>query len=555
MISEIQKKTCDIKWRNINENHEKDIDRTIFSMLSWILKKNPFDERIERALSPLKQKYPTWEIGEHQDFTHYSCDPEITRTCPWSEEELYGLSTKDFIKRITSYEPKDCLDYSYDAIKDQIRKMIKKNIDWGINTLNYMKALLDDKSQQLFGQCCNFLIEVTVTVEQASTIVDILSSIKLSDEDRTKTFIQIYSNYIDDKSIRNETVLLDKIRSSVFHIWKEAPRNEVPTVKSGDYVITAINSSFGKIVEFYLNDLSKEQEVGQLTINRIPTRYLDFFNIVLQDKQISGILGRTVISMQFRWLAYWIPEWTKEKLCPCFNNEAEIGLWEGMLFNLQITPLVYEFVFPYFKNRIENKRYFTEYTIQYRFLDFYSKMLFIYVNNDDLFDKYLPDLFGYLHSEEQDCFVSAIEDILKNSSPEYNQELWNSKIKRFLELRKSHRPIPLCPKEIEEILNWSEYLDFAIDDFFDIIEQIETFCVSNDLRILLRIKTEPEVRKKFTAKQIARLLLLIVKKFDLSKMRILDEVREILSLNIFESQKDLQDEIRKIALEQRFDIY
>ena len=554
LLETIQDQAKPIEGNNKEDNHQQGIEHKIFTMISWIKQNSPDDSKIDKILSPIKQKHPAWKVGEYGDFTHCCYIPEFKCVSPWSKEELYNLVPYKFIQKVTSYTPADGLDVSQDAIDDQVKEMVREDIEWGIKILKEI-APRNDEFQKLFSCICCSLAGVSISSRDADKIINIFSKISLTNEGNLKAIIRIYTIYIKNKNIRDDQKVLDAVRSDVLRIWDMLPRREMSNSFLGCWVSLAINNPFGMITELYMDDLGEDQKEKKLEINNIPSRYTDFFNLVCRDEQLPGHFGRTIMGCHFSQLAYWMPEWIKTQLCPLFADVKNEGLWEGTLSCSQITPRFYELLFPFFETRIKNKHDFSQeqQSLKKKFVRNYSIMLIFYVDNSDLFENHIPQLFDYLANDKY-LFEATIRDILKDNPKEYNKELWNNKLKHFLERRMENKPVPPLPKEVEKIFEWAEYLDFAFDEYLDIIESFSVFSIPEHTTIINRLNRDTDVFRKFTPKQIGRFILIIIRNYDKSKSYTLRGIEDLVPKISSGLPEKLYNEIKIIASEKQINI-
>lgn len=507
------------------EDREESINRIVFKIVSYLQQYVTNDDKISTILAPLQEKYPIWKIDKYVDFSHACYTPDLHGECPWIREELYELSPKDFITKVTSYTPSDCLDQSEDRIEDQIQGMAKDNINWAITILK--EAILEnsDASKRIVTILCYALKEASVTPKEAQALANVLCDIPNDNTENIKTIIRIYSGYIENNDIRSEVTTWEKIRNNIDILWDALPERNIDSPLLSEWITEAINDPSGMIVEFYLQDLSKDQKSGLLSINSIPKRYIDFFTKVCKDESYSGRIGQIALSRQFSWLLYWIPDWVKEHFCPLFLKQDNEGIWEGVLSNRRYQH-VFEMLFEAFNKRIVEAWRFKNESIQKNFIKYYSAMLIFYVNIEDFSQKYLPALFDYMSDAEKPLFSDMVRSILKNNEGKDREELWETKIKPFLKLRIENKPRVLTLAETSTFFEWAEYLDFAFPDYVTLLEQIPRLDIPRH-DIIYNLNENNELCKNFDVDSLGRLLLIMLTNYDKNKPWVLYGINKL----------------------------
>ena len=137
-------------------------------------------------------------------------------------------------------------------------------------------------------------------------------------------------------------------------------------------------------------------------------------------KDFCGLLGKTILGMDFAWLLYMMPEFVKTKLCPCLENED--GLWEGLLPHLQISIQTQEVLMPYMRKRIAEKTPFCNDNIQTNFIKTFTTILWYFCDKEPLLNVEFPALYNYLQISQCKIVVNIAKDILRHNSEDFNKE-------------------------------------------------------------------------------------------------------------------------------------
>ena len=308
--------------------------------------------------------------------------------------------------------------------------------------------------------------------------------------------------------IRENNNILITVRERITNLYKSLPSDNDRTLLCGEWVTTAINNPYGMITEFFLEDLAEDQKQKLASPNNIPDRYITYFEDICSRKDFCGLLGKTILGMEFSWLLYLMPDFVKNKLCPRLAEEE--GVWEGLLSNLQLSTQNQEVLMPYMRKRIAEKATFCSDSIQNDFIRIYTIILWYFYDKEQLLKTEFPKLYNYLPPEKRFLVVSIAKDILHRNSDTFNNNFWKNKLKPFLINRSENKPLRLDADEASAIFDLTEVLCFALDDYLDIMEKIPGIKISQRTLIIHDLNTDSELFSKFTATQVGRVILLML---------------------------------------------
>ena len=480
---------------------KEDYERRIFSLLSWITTDTE-DEKINKILDPIKNRYPKWKISPHEDFGHYHYTPEVPQS-PLTKEELKKLSPKDFIIAVEKYTTDDM----WNVLSHLTKEIIKEDPVLCCNILKELVSLKECKNYLKY-LVCNELDNIDFSIDLLPDVLNALPYISSSEMHTIEPEIRFYRMIIKRLDIRENNNILITVRERITNLYKSLPSDNDRTLLCGEWVTTAINNPYGMITEFFLEDLAEDQKQKLASPNNIPDRYITYFEDICSRKDFCGLLGKTILGMEFSWLLYLMPDFVKNKLCPRLAEEE--GVWEGLLSNLQLSTQNQEVLMPYMRKRIAEKATFCSDSIQNDFIRIYTIILWYFYDKEQLLKTEFPKLYNYLPPEKRFLVVSIAKDILHRNSDTFNNNFWKNKLKPFLINRSENKPLRLDADEASAIFDLTEVLCFALDDYLDIMEKIPGIKISQRTLIINDLNTDSELFSKFTATQVGRVILLML---------------------------------------------
>lgn len=523
---------------------KEDYERRIFSLLSWVTAECN-DEKINEILDPIKKQHPEWKICSYEDFGHYHYTPEAPQS-PLTEEELQKLSPRDFITTIEKYTTDDDV---WSVLSHLIKKIIKEDPVLCCNILKEL-AIQKDSKNHLSYLVCNELDNIEFSVDLLPDVLAALPYISSTELHSIESEIRFYRKMIKRADVRENNDILTTIRTRIATLYKSLQEDEKPTLLCGELVMTALNNPYGMITEFFLEDLAEDQKQKLASPSNIPERYTSYFEDICSRKDFCGLLGKTILGMNFSWLFYLLPDFVKKQLCPYLENEDE--LWEGLLPHLQISTQTQEVLMPYMRKRIAKKTPFCNDNIQTNFIKTYTIILWYFYDKKQLLNVEFPALYNYIPTSQCEIVVNTAKDILRHNSEDFNKEFWECKLKPFLINRSENKPKQLDAEEASAIFDLAEVLFFALDDYLDIVEKLPVMKISQHSLIIHDLNNDNELFSKFTASQIGRIILLMLKHYEPDTSWVLYNADELLGKITPSIEQNLLKEIREKAKQHGF---
>jgi hypothetical protein len=154
------------------------------------------------------------------------------------------------------------------------------------------------------------------------------------------------------------------------------------------------------------------------------------------------------------------------------------------------------------------------------------------------------DLLGITEKDADDLFSALVSAV---KPEDFNKEFWECKLKPFLINRSENKPKQLDTEEASAIFDLAEVLYFTLDDYLDIIEKLPVMKISQHSLIIHNLNNDNELFSKFTASQIGRIILLMLKHYTPDASWVLYNADELLGKITPSIEQNQLKEIRKKA--------
>ena len=163
-------------------------------------------------------------------------------------------------------------------------------------------------------------------------------------------------------------------------------------------------------------------------------------------------------------------EWCNDHFEPLLtgnNKEAFISAWEGIAyFSRRISKDTADIMAPIYLKAVKNINWLDG-EAREGFIDLYLTLLIFVVDKPTL--KYIPEFYKSSSEKCRNQFVKAIGYRLENMDFETKSNWWNRWLKRYLENRKSNKPVELSEPECSTLFMLLPHLDFVFEDAVKIL--------------------------------------------------------------------------------------
>jgi hypothetical protein len=225
-----------------------------------------------------------------------------------------------------------------------------------------------------------------------------------------------------------------------------------------------LNTATGVVLMSWIYMVSYSDNVG------IPEPYIARFEEALQLNSWEREVAVCILAGHFNFLCYRDRAWCVDHLEPMLtgkNKKTYMSAWEGVVyFSGRISKDTADIMAPIYLKAVK-KINWLEGDTRSRFIELYLTLLIFVVEKPTL--KYIPELYKSASEEIRNQFVKTISHRLRNMDSETKLSWWNRWLKRFLENRKSNKPIELPESECSTLFKLLPHLDFVFGDAVKIL--------------------------------------------------------------------------------------
>ena len=213
-------------------------------------------------------------------------------------------------------------------------------------------------------------------------------------------------------------------------------RNKV-IVESESWLTKAINHPGGKIVEFWLDALSRIRAEAGESWDGIPSKFKSNFHKVLTETSYAAELGRVVLASQLHFLFALEADWTRENILPLLDWDTNLkqaqqawhgflswGRWNEDLLS-DLLPL-YEKTFAHLSTDLGSSE------LRDHFSGHIASIA-IYGSTNPVQDGWLGRFLKAVDSKERKNWAFHIRILLQDMQENIAQNLWERWLKEYWE--------------------------------------------------------------------------------------------------------------------------
>lgn len=442
-----------------NLNSNSDNPYKVYQWCNWLQEADPNNSRIQEIISHIlsQHQYTPSQHPERELDSEIICEKDES---PLSEEELNALSIKDAVNYLSSFNGDPIHGPNRYGLLDVFSTCISKDYHW---TYSIISEFINQKNKQsdiwnhVYEGLTNSKFKINETIELLELLVGHVSEYK---------YDYSLSNYLF------HTITKDNVKES-FHdienrlfsiieiLWKKRSHSKPQLSRTIDM---AINSSIGNILLSLIYCLSY---LGDLSI---PQKYKTIFEQALKLRSWERYVAICILVGHFNFFCYRDKEWSDTNLVHYLiksDNNTFPSAWDGLIyFSRRIDTNTVDTITPIFYKAIKHINWLDEQT-KHGFIELLLTLLIFVVDKPTL--KFIPELYKFASENDINLFIHTIERRLKNYNETDNKKWWDKWLKRFLENRKSNKPIPLYESEFSNILNLLPELDFVFEEAVSVI--------------------------------------------------------------------------------------
>ena len=437
-----------------------------FEWLYWLHESAPDCNLTEKALDGIRELHPEFLPPEHPDLFMWS-GTWTGGQSPWTVDALLSSSAVEILPLLLEYQPtnREIFDgYDRSAMLTTVREAAKQDPDWSLDLADILAAS-GHWQANLWPDILRAWAEAEIAGNHLKRVLSHLSAEELHIEyprDVTNTLCELTQQI----NITEDGSSLGKANAIAVALRAPAAKTRIPDLTSYvggvpqgmDWLTTAINHPSGKLAEFWLRSISLWRDQQDTLPPALSGEYLDALNEIMQDKGITGQLGRAILTSRLHFLLHVDEGWSLKNLLPLFDvgHEDFRPAWGGFLTWGRYTPQVQDSLREAFLNGIQRVKQEPDWRMRRQFLNCYTDMLVWFVTGPS--DEWVTKLLSDSDKEVRRLFAERMDLILRYLSEEEQKEWWNVWLKGYWENRLQGVPCPLDDEEITEMFEWVIHL-------------------------------------------------------------------------------------------------
>ena len=437
-----------------NKDKERLTARHHFRWLNWLFEADPDCAISKGALDSVLARYPDFRPEEHPDFRARISGGFLTPTSPWSVRDLLSKPAGEWLDDLLSFQGADSFGADRTGLASSLNEAASQNFNWGIELADALGAsdnwdsdlwppLLRAWSRELdenkHGQVLDRICQPELLAIHVRAVADVLYELVARGG-------MSYAPALLPEANRVASALKD-------HFSQEGP---LPA--ESDWLRRAISHPAGIVAEYWLRSLEiwrRHQEPSPATLG---DEYSEALLSIVEDKKLSGTLGKAILGGAVSFLSAADYTWTREHLIPLFSihaNELESqAVWHGFIGRGQLNPEVAELMGESFLSSVSRiEGLFANSRIRRQYIRHYTNMVINYIQ--DPFVHWIPTFFSNASAEDRREFASSVGFRLQNMNDLHQRQVWEGLLKSYWEGRlKGVPPPPLDAAEIGAMLDW-----------------------------------------------------------------------------------------------------
>ena len=442
-----------------------------FNWFHWLHKSDPNCTIAKQALDEILAEYPEFEPREHPDLTHWSSPvQDVVMQGPWTVEELLAKPAVDWLGDLLSFQSTELNRRDLFGLRRDVAEAARQNFDWGLELAD---ALAEDGEWDVhfWSDLIGTWSEMELDEDKHRKVLHWLGKAELYPKHNREIADVLYA-LVKDGGVSYALNLLPQANELAAALRHHLDRTE-QIEERDDWLQMAVNRPEGILARFWLEGFSlwrKEQEPVPTILS---DEYRTALSDILQDRELPGRLGRTILASNVAFLLTVDEMWTQKNVLPLFDPDSDDfqAAWDGFLIWGRLNPTVADAMADLFLKAVE--RIDSDLSGQRdQFIKYYTDMLAYFT--EDPIDEWIPKLFRYGSQEDKHCFVSEVEYRLQDLDETAQREWWQRWIKRYWENRLQNAPAGavLEAGEIKYMLGWLPHLTAVFPEAVDLAVQM-----------------------------------------------------------------------------------
>lgn len=427
----------------------------IYNWCVWLQRTAPENDRIAAIIQQILSKY-TFAPREHPELIILETDVVgATDKSPVTTQRMLEMPIEKLIELLVDYKSDSFEGSTRWGLLSTFSNCVKENTQWAKRVL---ASLYTSKIENV--EIWNYMFrgfeetdlpidESLLLLEELSKVTDILSDVLGVARYLLKV---LQSKEVQSKFKEHEQMIFEL---SV-KLWNRRPKE---SSVSSQLIMTVHNTTTGIILMCWIYMTSYSDNTN------IPDSYKARFEEALQLNSWEREVANCILAGHFNFFCYRDSDWCISRFKPMLtgkNKKAYLAAWEGVVyFSRTIHKDTVDIIAPIYLKAVKNINWL-EGEVGHGFIDLYLTLLIFAVDKPT--KQFIPEFYKSSSEENRKRFVSSIGYRLRNMDTETKLSWWNSWLKRFIENRKSNKPVELTESECRSLFMLIPRLDFVLDD-------------------------------------------------------------------------------------------
>ena len=316
-------------WTN-----EEDLDtrryiaRQHFNWFDWLHQSDSNCVLAQQARDAVLREYPNF--GELTDWTHGNRLRWSTIQSLWTPEELLATPAADRLDNLLSFQSMEWEESIRRELIENVAEATRHNFDWGLELAN----VLDETEKwdvYLWSALIYAWSTMRLSADRHRKVLYWLGKAELHPKHNREIAKVLYA-LVKPGGPSYALNLLPRANEIAVALWSHLDQIE-PVEETDDWLRFAIDYPAWDLTNFWLSGFSLWRQHQDPRPTVLSEEYRAALLNIVEDRSLSGKLGRTVLASEFAFLLAVDAAWTREYLLPLFapDSEDSQAVWDGFL--------------------------------------------------------------------------------------------------------------------------------------------------------------------------------------------------------------------------------
>ncbi len=542
-------------------------DRLRFQYLDLLRKAVPNYEPLETRWSELARIHPEWIRRQKASVETFLHPEKVEQVAPWNEKLLVSGAESEWLPTIINFvadksprrQEGRLVQVTRGAAINVVAETASNDPMWG---LRLAASLLEAKAFDSFAwealfRSWNFEV---LDEHQILEIIGIAQTPSIHEK-----YPALAAKLLKELIVRREndeefdlSRLLNHADNLAQSIWLNAKDPNLSLDPENDWVLYAINSWSGNVVEYWIHSFSYLLRGEGERDDVIANYYAERFTEVTKRNDTIGGAGRAMLCGQARFLIWAIPQWTQENLIPLFSSSEDSKLrqaWHGLLARRAINNKLWEAISGPMTNLVSTLDRLEGPAMGPSHKEYKDQFLWLYAGCTchyvpDPFVTWLPRLYQHTDKSSHARFAMWIESVLDQATTDERSAWWGRWIARHWINRIDNIPVPLSPDEAGMMMSWLLWFDDVFPDAVAIATRMPSINLQHNH--LLHDLSESNLIDRFPD-DVAKLLVYVLQQYSEPNHHSFYDIPKLL-VNVPPKVRDrrLCEDLKEIAVRRGF---